>query len=55
MIPMLGITKHHDLLNTKAVNPEGMGSKVVTEKHILLSTIVFITVQVACDISKTNP
>jgi hypothetical protein len=39
-IPVLVITEHHDLLNTKALHTEVRGSEVVTKKHTLFNTII---------------
>jgi hypothetical protein len=42
-MPMLGITKHHDLASPKAIHPEVRHSKVVTEKDDFFSTIIVAT------------
>jgi hypothetical protein len=41
MIPMRGITKHHDLASMKAIHPEVRRSNIVTEKDTFsVSTII---------------
>ena len=39
-MPMIGITKHHDLVITKTIHPEVSRSQVVTEKDVFFIKII---------------
>ena len=62
MMPMIGITNHHDLVSTKAIHPEVSRSQVVTEKDSFFIKIIVGRIcdvwmcsrQMTCDIRSKN-